>query len=151
MGTRSLTYIKSEYDTDDNIICMYRQYDGYPIGHGLDLAYFLNGFRVINGIGINTPKHRANGMGCLAAQLVAELKEGIGNIYLYPTDSKDCGEEYIYEIFMSPILGQQNIDNVLMKCIDVWNGNQVIFEGSPQEFIYQYGEKLQEDEVQVNN
>ena len=151
MGTRSLTYIKSEYNTDDNIICMYRQYDGYPEGHGLDLSAFLNNFRVVNGLGVNIPKKTANGMGCLAAQLVAELKDGPGNIYLYPTDSKDCGEEYIYEIFMSPILGQQNIDNVLMKCIDVWNGNQVIFEGSPQEFIYQYGEKLQEDEVQVNN
>jgi hypothetical protein len=150
MGTRSLTYVKSEYDTDDNIICMYRQYDGYPEGHGLDLANFLNGFRVINGFNGN-PKLRANGMGCLSAQIIKHLKEGIGNIYLYPPNSKDCGEEYIYEIFMSPILGQQNIDNVLIKCIDVWNGNQVIFEGSPQEFIYQYGEKLQEDEVQISN
>ena len=55
MGTRSLTYIKDEY-TDKNIICMYRQYDGYPSGHGLDLAAFLNNFRVVNGLSIDMPK-----------------------------------------------------------------------------------------------
>ena len=153
MGTRSLTYIKSEYNTDDNIICMYRQYDGYPEGHGLDLSAFLNNFRVVNGLGVNIPKKTANGMGCLAAQLVAELKDGPGNIYLYPTDSKDCGEEYIYEIYMDTaltavenILNTSRVNNIIIKCTNVWD-NTVIFEGSPQEFIYKYGEKLQENEI----
>ena len=41
MGTRSLTYIKSEYNTEDNIVCIYRQFDGYPSGHGIELANFL--------------------------------------------------------------------------------------------------------------
>jgi len=102
MGTRSLTYIKSEYNTEDNIVCIYRQFDGYPTGHGIELANFLNGFKVINGIGMNTPKLRAN--------------------------------------------GTVGLDNIIIKCMDVWNDNEVIFEGSPQEFIYKY----QEDEVQIS-
>jgi len=148
MGTRSLTYIKSEYDTDDNIICMYRQYDGYPSGHGLDLAAFLNNFKVVNGLSIDMPKKVANGMSCLAAQLVAELKDGPGNIYLYPPNSEDCGEEFIYEIYMDKALTAVNVDNIIIKCIDVWNGNKLIFEGSPQEFIYEYGEELVNDEFE---
>ena len=151
MGTRSLTYIKSEYDSDKNLICIYRQYDGYPSGHGIDLAGFLNCFRVVNGLSMDMPKKIANGMSCLAAQIVAELKDAPGNIYLYPPDSVDCGEEFIYEIYMDNTLTTVGVDNVIIKCIDVWNNNEVIFEGSPQEFIYQYGEKLQKDEVQVNN
>ena len=39
MGTRSLTFV---YDEDGRkIINMYRQYDGYPSGHGKDLAESL--------------------------------------------------------------------------------------------------------------
>mgnify|MGYP003109185516 FL=1 len=86
-------------------------------------------------------------MSCLAAQLVAELKDGPGNIYLYPPNSKDCGEEFVYEIYMDNTLTAVGVDNIIIKCIDVWNNNEVIFEGSPQEFIYKY----QEDEVQINN
>ena len=32
MGTRSLTYV---YENEAPIICMYRQFDGYPSGHGI--------------------------------------------------------------------------------------------------------------------
>ncbi len=39
MGTRSLTYVYDE--TGKVIIKMYLQFDGYPSGHGLDLAKFL--------------------------------------------------------------------------------------------------------------
>ena len=38
MGTRSLTFV---YDEQEAIINMYRQYDGYPTGHGAELAEFL--------------------------------------------------------------------------------------------------------------
>ena len=29
---------------------MYRQFDGYPTGHGAELAEFLNGGRLVNGL-----------------------------------------------------------------------------------------------------
>ena len=90
MGTRSLTYIEESYETaiadeennnevhetKQNILCMYRQYDGYLSGHGAELAEFLQGFNIVNGIRLGTPKRTANGMGCLAAQLIAHFKDG---------------------------------------------------------------------------
>ena len=38
MGTRSLTVVKEE---ENELLVMYRQMDGYPSGHGQDLANFL--------------------------------------------------------------------------------------------------------------
>lgn len=90
MGTRSLTIIK---DTEDKeIIIMYRQFDGYIGGHGAELFEFLENLVVVNGIGNRTPAKAANGMGCLAAQIVEHFKDGIGGIYLHaPTPPPyDC-------------------------------------------------------------
>lgn len=95
MGTRSLTFV---YDEDGrSIISMYRQYDGYPSGHGKDLAEFLEPIAMVNGIGL-TEAVIANGSGCLAAQLVAHFKDGPGGIYLEPTTAVDCGQDYEYHI-----------------------------------------------------
>lgn len=95
MGTRSLTFI---YDEDGKkIISMYRQYDGYPSGHGKELAEFLEPITMVNGIGL-TEAAIANGPGCLAAQLVAHFKDGPGGIYLTPTTEVDCGQDYEYHI-----------------------------------------------------
>lgn len=101
MGTRSLTFV---YDDNRPVICMYRQMDGYPSGHGAELADFLGQFEAItNGYAFNETRKIANGMGCLAAQLVAHFKTGHGGFYLYPTNSKDCGQEYEYHIYSDRI------------------------------------------------
>ena len=126
MGTRSLTFIKDEYDKNNNIICMYRQYDGYLNGHGKELAEFLQDFNVVNGYSHITPARSANGMGCLAAQLIAHFKDGIGNIYLYPTNTKDVGEDFIYTISL--------IDNKLNIDVKDWN-DKIIFSGTPTKLI----------------
>ncbi|MBU2018198.1 MAG: hypothetical protein KJ941_01020 [Bacteroidetes bacterium] len=97
MGTRSLTLIKNE--NGDTICNMYRQYDGYPSGHGAELAAFLQTGELVNGFGTE-PTFAFNGMGCLAASLVKHFKDGIGNIYLEPPDARDCGEEYIYTVYL---------------------------------------------------
>ena len=61
MGTRSLTFV---YDEQGNkIINLYRQFDGYPTGHGQELAEFLNNQKMYNGAGD------------LAALLVAHFKK----------------------------------------------------------------------------
>ena len=70
MGTRSLTYVYTETykrTKPKPIVCMYRQYDGYLSGHGLELAEFLEPITLVNGLGQNKQRV-ANGMGCLAAQ-----------------------------------------------------------------------------------
>jgi len=71
MGTRSLTFVYDE--RGDAIINLYRQYDGYPSGHGAELAEFLAGKRIVNGLAGDTSMV-FNGMGCLAASLVANFK-----------------------------------------------------------------------------
>jgi hypothetical protein len=91
MGTRSMTIVM---DDNTEICRIYRQMDGYPEGHGLDLAKICD-LTMVNGIG--SDKKVANGMGCLAAQIIAGLKDGPGGIYLEPTggDINDwC--EYVY-------------------------------------------------------
>lgn len=74
MGTRCLTVFM---DAEEEICNMYRQMDGYPDGHGQELADFLSGFKVCNGINMADERvvlKLANGMGCLAAQTVAFFK-----------------------------------------------------------------------------
>lgn len=98
MGTRHLTYIYDE--TDTILLCMYGQWDGYVSGHGADLADFLNSFdAIVSGIPVGDPRKMANGMGCLAAQLVAHFKDGAGKFYIYPPKlDNDCWQEYEYHI-----------------------------------------------------
>lgn len=94
MGTRCLTVVKDEDGKE--CLVMYRQMDGYPDGHGRELEEFLKGKKMVNGIGMN-PKNIFNGMGCLAGQIVSHFKgEVAGNFYLYPSGTRDVGEEYVY-------------------------------------------------------
>ena len=96
MGTRSLTYV---YADRSPVVCMYRQFDGYPTGHGAELAEFLNGFQIVNGYGEAKPK-LANGMGCLAAQMIAYFKVGTGGFYLEPVElGQDCYQDYEYHVY----------------------------------------------------
>ena len=121
MGTRSLTFV---YDDNNRtqIINMYRQYDGYPEGHGQELADFLGEFQAItNGIRVGETRKTANGMGCLAAQLVANFKTEVGGCYLYPTSAKDCGQDYEYHVYH---------DKVVVKD---YSGKQ-LFKGTWSEF-----------------
>ena len=81
------------------VACMYRQSDGYPDGHGDELATFLTGIELVDGLTGGDPERVANGMDCLAAQIVAHFKTRPGAIYLYPTSSRDCGEEWVYLVY----------------------------------------------------
>ena len=97
MGTRSLTFVHDE--TGHKVINLYRQYDGYPTGHGQELAEFLNSGTMVNGLRVGEDKQTYfNGMGCLAAQLVSHFKQGAGGLYLYPVTAEDCGQDYEYHV-----------------------------------------------------
>lgn len=113
MGTRSLTHVKGDvweiegpdgttHSEPPTLVTIYRQMDGYPSGMGEDLAKFLKGARITNGIvlGDTSPGVPFNGMGELAAHLVRVLKEDSpsGGIYIEPPDSEDLGEAYVYTI-----------------------------------------------------
>ena len=116
MGTRSLTFV---YDGDVPVINIYRQFDGYPSGHGHELAQFLDSKTLVNGYGEQN-SFEANGMGCLAAQLIVQLKHGVGGIYIYPVSSTDCFQDYEYHVYE---------DKVIVK-----DPTAVIFEGTWEEF-----------------
>lgn len=99
MGTRSLTYVYADYEP---IVCMYRQFDGYPSGHGKELAEFLKPFVIVNGLRLEeSGKKIANGAGCLAAQMVAYFKGAPGGFYLQSVTNRDYSWiDYIYRIYV---------------------------------------------------
>lgn len=105
MGTRCITAVM---DGNREILCMYRQYDGYPTGHGAELLKAFKGYKITNGVSMPATK-TANGMGCLAAQLVSVFKTGndeasyqagngcqVGGFYLYAPETREVGEEFVY-------------------------------------------------------
>jgi hypothetical protein len=138
MGTRSLTFV---YDEQDVIINMYRQYDGYPTGHGAELAEFLAQFRMTNGIPVGRDKtgdRVANGMGCLAGQLVAHFKgSDAGQFYLYPASATDCGQDYEYHVYKD--VGGLRVRITDRGCnmfgLTMSDKNDAIFDGTVMEFF----------------
>jgi hypothetical protein len=128
MGTRSLVrFIEKEGDKDKTICNVYRQYDGYPDGRGLQLAIWLNELTLVNGIRIGEDRKVANGIGCLSAQWVAEEKDGAGGVYLYGVDDNNVGEEYIYDI-------REDKDSFTIMLFDCYK-DEVVFDGNPKEYI----------------
>lgn len=152
MGTRSLSFICNE--SGEKIINLYRQFDGYPTGHGQELAEFLNKGKLVNGLRSGDGELYFNGAGCLAAQLVAHFKKESGGFYLYPTSAEDCGQDYEYWINV-------NDDNTLhikiMDCgFNVFGMTQdetyePLFEGNLQQFTkYCSSEKYGDVEINDN-
>ena len=125
MGTRSLTTFIDD-GTNEEIVVMYRQYDGYPEGHGRDLLNFLNGMKVVNGIpGGKKASQLANGISCLAAQTISHFKKGVGDFYLHAADTRDYGEEFVYIIYAK--------DNELKVKVEDTYDDKVLFDGNTEE------------------
>jgi hypothetical protein len=81
---------------------MYRQFDGYPSGHGKELAEFLKPMEIVNGLRPGAAENKiANGAGCLAAQMVAHFKDEPGGIYLQSVTNRDYDSiDYIYHVYV---------------------------------------------------
>ena len=125
MGTRSNTII---YDGDVQILNLYRQHDGYLSGHGIDLLEFLEPMTIVNGFTMGLT-NIANGAGCLAAQMVAHFKVGVGGFYINSPMVEGLYEnDYTYTIKVGRQLGGGNIS------ITVHAYEDQIFEGSIQSF-----------------
>lgn len=143
MGTRSLTFVYDSYKMNigklvhEPIINFYRQYDGYPTGHGAELAEFLTGGKMTNGLRFGDEGKFFNGMGDLAAQLVAHFKQEAGGFYLYPVTTKDCGQDFEYHIYRN----ENGFKIIVMNCgvnfFGMTNDDtyQEIFNGSLVDFI----------------
>ena len=142
MGTRSLTRViprqeglsfnEGHEKVELAYVNMYRHMDGYPEGHGIDLAEFLKDIDIVNGIPLNKELgNQANGSGCLAAQMVKHFKEDIGYIYLHPHDKDGGWEDYIYTVY--PKEGEETF-------ISIYNvyDKRCIFVGTPSQLINKY-------------
>jgi hypothetical protein len=87
MGTRSVIKFQEDGET---FCAIYQQFDGYPEGVGRELFDFLDSITIVNGLSAGQPKIVANGMGCLAAQFIAEFKDGAGGFYMtHPDDTQE--------------------------------------------------------------
>ena len=81
----------------------------------------MNSFdAIVYGISFEEKRKVANGMGCLAAQMVAHFKQSVGAFYLIDPNTIDAGQDYEYHVFENKI-----------KVLEFEN---CIFEGTWKEF-----------------
>lgn len=145
MGTRSLTVFVDEQDKE--IAVLYRQFDGYPDGHGLDLCDILGKRALVNGFTMEQQKQGAyNGMADLAVRVIHCLKvkndgrtfdhksskykkinaDRAGQFYLYPAGTRDCGEEYTYVV---------RADGTRPHLIVRDDNNKLCYSGLPEQVL----------------
>jgi hypothetical protein len=137
MGTRSLTRIIETWKDDNGkqkkqmLVTMYRQFDGYPSGHGQELAEFLNSGKVVNGLTMDEKQRVFNGAGCMAAQMISHFKgDSSGGIYIYPNSTKDAWQNYEYHVFVD-----FDSKDVILICYESGKRKKELFKGSPDKFI----------------
>lgn len=129
MGTRSNTIVREigVGNKPIKLVNMYRQMDGYPSGHGKELATFLLSGKQVNGLSFDNHEIVFNGAGCFAAAMVAHFKEGPGGIYINsPTEVLD--NDYTYFVDMDTYAPVRGIK------VTVMSGERTLFLGTPHEF-----------------
>ena len=110
------------------MVSIYNHYDGYPEGLGVTLASYLDGYRITNGLGRDN-EYIFNGLGCLAASLIAELKDGPGNIYIEDPNVPHTWIDYDYYVWGNDNKG---------IWISIFDGGECIFVGKPEMLLDKY-------------
>tara|TARA_R100000231_G_scaffold97174_1_gene72655 strand:+ start:78 stop:494 length:417 start_codon:yes stop_codon:yes gene_type:complete len=110
------------------IVSIYHHFDGYPEYLGVTLASYLEDKKITNGLGKDR-EHCFNGLGCMAASIVAELKDEPGNVYIEDPNRPHGWIDYEYYIW-----GTENKD----IWISIFEGGECIFVGKPQALINKY-------------
>jgi len=143
MGTRSLTILQDSWEDHNEIVVMYRQFDGYPDGHGAELAKFLEPITIVDGLSLDADMSVANGGDCLAAQVVAHFKRAPGGIYLHPAGTRGCWEEYIYTVTPST-----NDGTINLKVEEIFHSkdDEVLYDGP----VGGFGEWLEEQKAAMD-
>ena len=136
MGTRATIKIARREEgvsfsekPDKYMVSIYQHFDGYPEGLGVTLASYLNGKKIVNGLGGNRGDV-FNGLGCMAASIIAELKEEAGNIYIEDPERPSGWIDYEYYIW-----GNDHKD----IWISIFDGDLCIFVGKPSKLQNKYG------------
>ena len=110
------------------IVDIYHHYDGYPEGLGVTLASYLNGYHIVNGLGRENDK-LFNGIGCMAASIIAHLKDEPGNVYIEDPNRPHAWIDYEYYVW-----GDYHKD----IWISIFDGDECIFVGKPQALLDKY-------------
>ena len=142
MGTRAMINIARREEgvsfsekPDKVMVSIYNHYDGYPEGLGVTLANYLDSKIIVNGLGKDN--YRVfNGLGRLAASLIAELKDGPGNIYIEDPKRKHTWIDYEYYVWG---------DNHKDIWISVFEYGDCIFVGKPDKLLEKYSQTKYED------
>ena len=143
MGTRATIHIAKREEgvsfsekPDKVMVSIYNHYDGYPEGLGVTLASYLDDKKITNGLPVDRNTPVFNGLGCMAASIIAELKEEAGNVYIEDPERKHGWIEYEYYIW-----GDDHKD-IWISIFNEENG--CIFVGKPDKLINKYDERYQE-------
>ena len=138
MGTRATIHIAKREEgvsfseiPKKKLVSIYNQYDGYPEGLGVTIASYLDNKTIVNGLGGDRDTV-FNGLGCLAASLIAELKEEAGNVYIDNPDFPHCWLDYEYVVWGNSGKG------IWISIFD-YNRN-CIFVGKPSKLQNKYEE-----------
>ena len=138
MGTRATIHIAKREEgvsfseiPEKKLVSIYHHYDGYPEGLGVTIASYLDNKTIVNGLGGDRDTV-FNGLGCLAASLIAELKEEAGNVYIDNPDFPHGWLDYEYVVWGNSGKG------IWISIFD-YNRN-CIFVGKPSKLQNKYEE-----------
>ena len=113
-----LAYDQAHNHVEKAFFNIYRHWDGYPAGLGVDIA------RVCSNI-------KDKNVSEFAIDFVS-IMEDIDKIELLAISDVDMGQEYIYTIFP-----KNDTSEVFISVYDVWQ-NKVVFVGQPDKLIEKY-------------
>ena len=137
MGTRATIKIAKREEgvsfsekPDKFMVSIYHHFDGYPEYLGVTLANYLEDKKIVNGLGEDRDTV-FNGLGCMAASIIAELKEEAGNVYIEDPERPSSWIDYEYYIW-----GDTGKD----IWISIFDGDKCIFVGKPDKLQTKYGE-----------
>ena len=137
MGTRATISIAKREEgvsfsekPDKVLVSIYHHYDGYPEYLGVTLANYLENKKITNGLGKDRERC-FNGLGCMAASIIAELKDEAGNVYIDDPENPHGWLDYEYVIW-----GDSGKD----IWISIFDGDNCIFVGKPDKLQNKYGE-----------
>jgi len=105
MSTHAIVHFKTGGYQSDTILTIYRHYDGYPGGLGMDLKIILEDCPWESGYG---PL-----IAFLTDQGAGQMNKG--NVSIFPPDAEDVGEKYIYTIFLRNDEIHMRVENVFTE------------------------------------
>lgn len=135
MSTRATITFIEKYSNGGEcpLVKIYHHGDGYIDYLGHRLASWLKDKNICNGLQFNMDASYANGVGCLVAQFIRDIKDGAGTVYIVPIDSDNEWMDYNYKVVIKDTVGKAN--DLTTISITHWDYDKVVWEGSPKELL----------------